>query len=163
MNYPTILILTGCAALAGFLIYRWCLRGKGKLRARDLFYLGHVFILTLLIFVVVMGGYMVLTRLPVHRAFEQRSWLAEPGRRVEMVGDLLHRRLLDAKPIASIKELLGSPVSVFDDTLGYRLGYYLGIPKGPFSADPIFLLVDIRNGHAAKSYLQTGVPFVDWP
>lgn len=163
MNYPTILVLTGCAALAGFLIHRWCLAGRGKLQLRDLFYLGHVFILTLLIFIIVMGGYMVLTRLPKHRAFEQRSWLADPGRRVEMADDLLRRHLLDKKPLASIKELLGSPASVFDDSLGYRLGYYLGIPKGPFSVDPIFLMVDIRNGHAGHSYLQTGVPFVDWP
>jgi hypothetical protein len=163
MNYPTIVMLTGCTALAGFIVYRYFIRGNGKAGLRDIFYLGHVFILTLLIFVGIMGSYMVLTRLPQHRAFDRRLWDAEPGRRIEMANDLLRHHLLDAKPLSAVKELLGAPVYVIDDSLGSRLGYYLGIPKGPFSVDPEFLIVDIRNGHAGHNYLQTGVPFVDWP
>jgi hypothetical protein len=163
MNYPTILTLLGCIALACFIVYRYCIRSKGGFRPRDIFYLGHVFVLTVLIFVVVMGGYMVLTRLPHRRAFDRGLWAGEPGRRIEMADDLLRRRLLDAKPAAEIKELLGSPVCELSDSLGYRLGYYLGIPKGPFAADPVFLIVDIRNGQAGRSYLQNGVPFIDWP
>jgi hypothetical protein len=163
MNYPTILTLTGCIALACFLVYRGCIRDSGKVRLRDVFYLGHVFILTVVLFVTVMGGYLVLTRLPTHRPFDRRLWSADPERRVEMVDDLFHRRLLDKKPASDIKELLGAPLRVFKDSLGYRMGFYLGIPKGPFCADPDFLIVDVRNGRAGRYYIKPGIPYVNNP
>jgi len=163
MNSPTILTLLGCLALASFIVYRSFIRGNGKLRLRDLFYLGHVFILSLLIFVAVMGSYMVLTRLPVHRRFDDQAWNMDPERRVEMIDDLFHRRLLDKKPASYITALLGNPLRVFKDSLGYRMGFYLGVPKGPFSADPEFLIVDIRNGQSDRYYIKPGVPYVNNP
>jgi hypothetical protein len=163
MNYPTILTLAGCTALAGFIVYRFCIRVNGKVRLRDIFYLGHVFILAVLIFAGIMGGYLTLTHVQHHRAFDSGLWNAEPEKRIEMADDLIRHHLLDARPVSEVTGLLGSPLRVIKDSLGSRLGYYVGIPKGPFSADPEFLIVDIRNGRAGRYYLKPGVPYVNTP
>lgn len=160
MNYPTILLLAACLSVAGYLIYRYCIRGAGKVGWRDVLYLGHVFFFGVLIFGAVMGGWLFFTNLQRHRGFDRQLWNGYPEQRVAMVDDLIRHHLLDAKPLAGVEGLLGTPLRVFKDSLGCRLGYYLGVRKGPFSADPEFLIVDIRNGRAGHYYVRPGVPYV---
>ena len=160
MNYQTILALAGCLALAGFLVYRYCIRGGGRLRLRDVFYLGHVFLLAVFIFSLIMGSWLFLTNLRHRRAFDRGVWNGYPEQRVQMVDDLIHHHLLDGKPLAGVEGLLGTPLRVFKDSLGCRLGYYLGVPRGAFSADPVFLIVEIRGGRAEKYFVKAGVPYV---
>jgi hypothetical protein len=157
----TILVLFGCAVVATLVVYRSCVYGKRRLRIQDIFYLGHVFILTLVLFCSGVGGYLFITRHPRHSDFKEEQWKAEPERRVELVDDLMHRRLLDSKDVAGVKALLGKPVRVFDDSLGYRLAYYLGVKRGPFSTDPDFLIVGFSKEHVGDYYIKPGVPYIN--
>jgi len=161
MINSTILVLLGCAVVAAFIVYRSCVYGKRRLRVHDIFYLGHVFILTLVLFFSGVGGYLLITRHPRKTAFTEERWKADPEKRAELVDDLMRRRLLESKDVADVKALLGRPVRVFDDSLGYRLAYYLGVKRGPFSTDPDFLIVDIRKGHVGHYYIKPGVPYIN--
>ena len=161
MINSTILVLLCCAVVAVFIVYRSCVHGKRRLRIQDIFYLGHVFILTLVLFCSGAGGYLWITRHPRHSDFNEERWKAEPEKRAELVDDLIRRRLLDSKDVAGVKALLGKPLKVFDDSLGYRLGYYLGVKRGPFSTDPDFLIVDIIREHVGDYYIKPGVPYIN--
>ena len=74
--------------------------------------------------------------MPPTRPFNQKTWLEKPDKRVEMIDDLLKRKLLNKKTNIEVIRLLGQPVDSVDTTMTIKtnyLKYYLGAERNPIS------------------------------
>ena len=98
----------------------------------------------------VMGVFAVRER---HR-FTREKWLADPGKRTQIVDDLLEDHELVGMTRAQILELLGG----HDNESGYfqqeqRLVYWLGPERGLMSIDSEWLILDFSGDVVADCYI----------
>ena len=83
-----IIVLFVCLSISLLVIFKTCIKTR-KLRFSDVFYLGHVFILTMLLFTAYSIIYYKILFHQRRSTFSQLLWNAEPERRVELVDDLI--------------------------------------------------------------------------
>jgi hypothetical protein len=76
-----------------------------------------------------------------------------------MADELLKTGILRRKTPEDLKGILGNPMRVYEDSLGSRWGYCLGVRNRAFYTDPEFLIVQIRKGLVTDYYLKPCVPY----
>ena len=159
MNNALIVIFV-CLSISLLIIFKTCISKTRKLRISDVFYLGHVFILTLLLYAAYSIIYYNFIFHQRSLKFSQSLWNAEPERRVELVDDLIHSKMLDQTDSARVTSLLGTPMREFRNGANLRIGYYLGFPDKMLVIDPDFLIVEFEKGKVVKYYRKPGVPYI---
>lgn len=159
MAFNTWSVLMSCSLIALLAVYRYFIHGR-KLKAGDIFYLGHVFVLACFLVTLYMTVSMTIKFHQHCMTFDQHRWKTDPEKRVEIVDDLIRSGLLKSKSGVEIAGLLGSPVRTYKDSTGDRLGYYLGIRNTPFQIDPEFLMVELKKGYVSRYYIKKGVPYI---
>lgn len=156
------LIFFICNIAAVIIIYLLCFPRHSKRKVQDLFVLGHVFFLSLLLFALYSCAFYLLAFRPHLHSFRQDGWKKNIESRSEMVSDLLNSRLLSSKSARDVTRLLGDPVRRYrnrDNVLTYA--YYIGFNNKPFSITPSFLMIEFRDSAERKSYLKEGFPYTN--
>jgi hypothetical protein len=129
-----------------------------KIKPKDIFLLGHVFILTILLY----GGYSyVFFSTAFHEkklAFNADRWRTDREKRIEMLDDLVDRKLLESKDTNTVIRMLGAPVRIIRDDTRAALEFYTGFRHAPFEVDPTFLFVEITKGAVTDYYVIPGIP-----
>lgn len=83
------------------------------------------------------------------------------GGRAAIVDDLISSDILKAKQQKAVVTLLGTPIRTYDENKLIKMAYYTGFRSKPFSIDPGFLIVEIKNGQVGRYYLKEGVPYLN--
>lgn len=157
MNNGFIVLLV-CLTISVFIIFKACIPKTRKLRIADVWYLGHVFILTLLLFTAYSAIYYNFLFHQRKLPFSHSLWNADQ-RRVDIVDDLIASKMLDRTDSAGVIGLLGKPMREYRDGAKLRMGYYLGFPNKVLAIDPDFFIVEFENGKVVKYYQKAGVPY----
>ena len=76
--------------------------------------------------------------------FDQEIWNNAPGKRYQMLDDILENKLLMGKTNQEVISILGEPVKNFISE-GDFLIYDLGNPPSFFDSEPQYLLVTFEN------------------
>lgn len=157
MNSPTILLATFLFSLA--VIYGLLMKKKGRIVLKDIFYLGHAFVLTLLLFWAYTAIYLAVTFRESRISFDKGAWGSNKEQRVCMVDDLMGRKVLNALNEENVVALLGDPMRKYTDSTGVKYAYYLGFRNKPLAIDPQFLLLVFKHGQVDNYYLKEGVSY----
>jgi len=82
------------------------------------------------------------------REFSKEEWLDKKEQRVELVDDLIDRKMLDGLTENEVLELLGEPEknNYYFKSLEWDFIYYLGLERGLFRIDSEWLLIWIEDG-----------------
>jgi hypothetical protein len=140
------------------IVHRFCIPRDRKLKPGDIFLLGHVFVLTVLLYGVYSFVFFSVAFHEKRRAFDARQWHADRERRIEMLDDLVDHKLLAKKDTNSVIRMLGSPVRIIRDDTRAALEFYTGFRHAPFEVDPTFLFVEITGGVVTDYYVIPGIP-----
>ncbi len=159
MNNTSVVYLA-CLLAALTVVIRVCLSSAHKWKFSDLVYLGHVFVLSVVFFLLYTGTYLLLLHRQPESAFNKQRWQTAPEERAAMVNDLVNGGSLRDKTPGEIKNMLGLPMRVYKDSAGYRWGYYAGIRNSPFHIDPDFLVLQISEEKVKGYYIKPGVPYI---
>lgn len=155
-NGKVILALFGLISF--FIVRRICIPRNRKWKISDVFYLGHVFVLSLFLFTLYSFCYYSISFREKRSGFNQSLWNADREKRVGMVDDLVSQKILDSKDTNAITHLLGAPARIVRDSLINKWQYYVGFRNAPFEIDPSFLIVEIKGGLVQKYYTIPGIP-----
>jgi len=156
MNSNVILLAIFILSLA--CIYGLLMKRKGRIVPKDIFYLGHVFILTLLLFWAYTAIYLAVTFRERHFPFDKEVWRSNREERVCMVDDLIRRKVLNSLNEDNTVALLGDPMEKRKDSVSVRYAYYLGFRNNALAIDPEFLMLKFKKGQLDNYYLSKGVP-----
>ena len=157
MSSSTILLIISIISLV--IIYSIVMKKNGRIVLKDIFYLGHAFLLSLLIFVAYTAIYLAVTFRETHFPFNKVAWRNDMEKRVCMVDDLMGRKVLHSLDEDNVVALLGDPMRKYKDTASVKYAYYLGFRNKALAIDPQFLLLVFKNGQVDNYYLKEGVPY----
>jgi len=128
-----------------------------RLKPKDIFWLGHVAVLTLVFYVVYSFAFLSTSFREKKLAFDAGRWHADREKRIDMLDDLVDRKLLESKDTNTVIAMLGSPVRIIRDDTRAALEFYTGFRKAAFELDPTFLFVEITKGKVTDYYIIPGI------
>ncbi|WP_299674590.1 hypothetical protein [uncultured Dokdonia sp.] len=106
-----------------------------------------VSLLVFLLLINTMGNHFV------EREFSSKVWKKDENKRVEMIDDLISKKVIDDLPAWQMITLLGMPD---EDCYFYQSGhdmiYYLGPERSYFSIDSEFLLIWLNDDNFVEKY-----------
>ncbi len=152
------LILAILILLSLLMVRRFGVPRGRKVKAKDLFLLGHVFVISLALYGIYSYCLLQVSFHENRRAFNSPSWQANREKRIEMLDDLVDRELLSSKDSNTVIGMLGHPVRIIRDSTRSALEFYTGFRQAPFQADPTFLFVEITKGTVTDFYVIPGIP-----
>lgn len=144
--------------LSAVLVRRFCIPRDRKLKGRDVFLLGHVAVSAAILYVVYSFLFLSVAFHEERKAFDAHQWHAHREKRIEMLDDLVDRKLLESKDTNTVISMLGSPVRIIRDDTRAALEFYTGFRHAPFEVDPTFLFVEITKGVVTDYYVIPGIP-----
>lgn len=154
-----IIILSISTILSYIIIYRAFKLHKRVIKLNDIFYLGHVFFLSVFIFFIYSYCFLNIKFTQEKKSFKKQLWKGDIETRSTMVDDLIYNNILRTKLETEVIDLLGKPIRTYNENKLIKLAYYVGFRNKPFAVDPELLIVEIKNGHVDKYYLVAGVPY----
>jgi len=146
------------SCLLSLVIVWWTCRGRRRPEWKDIFLLGHVFVLTLLIYGLYTYCFFSVVFHKKQVPFDEQLWVGDRERRAEMLDDLVDRRRLQQKDSMVVIRTLGAPVRIMRDDTKCALEYYAGFRQAPFNIDPSYLFVEITKGVVTDTYIIPGFP-----
>lgn len=155
------MMLSISAVLSCLIVYRAFLFRKPLLKLQNLFYLGHVFVLTVLLFSIYAYVFLHVKFKQEKKVFNQELWKTDVEGRAAIVDNLIDHDILRAKRQTEVIELLGPPIRTYYENKLIKMAYYAGFRNKPFAIDPEFLMVEIKNGYVDRYYLKEGVPYLN--
>lgn len=86
------------------------------------------------------------------RNFTTQEWIAKEDKRVEIIDDLVKRKLIDGKSKAEVLTILGEPLKdcEYFRSSKYDMIYCLGPERGLISIDNEWLLIWFEHGTVKK-------------
>jgi hypothetical protein len=129
-----------------------------KLKPKDVFLLGHAFLLATALYVAYSFLFLSAVFHQTKKPFDVHRWHADRERRIEMLDDLVDRNLLASKDTNTVIRMLGSPVRIIRDDTRAALEFYTGFRHAPLEVDPTFLFVEITKGVVTDYYVIPGIP-----
>lgn len=144
--------------LSLILVRRFAIPRDRKLKLRDLFLLGHVALAAAVGYVLYSYVFLSVAFHEKRLAFDAGRWHASREKRIEMLDDLVDRKLLESKDTNTVIRMLGSPVRIIRDDTRAALEFYTGFRHAPFEVDPTFLFVEITKGKVTDYYVIPGIP-----
>ncbi len=106
-----------------------------------------VSLLVFLLLINTMGNHFV------EKEFSSSIWKADKESRIEMIDDLVSKKIIDDLPVWQTITLLGMPE---EDCYFYQSGhdmlYYLGPERSYFSIDSEFLLIWLNDDNFVEKY-----------
>jgi hypothetical protein len=153
------IIITVAFIVSFVIIYAILRKRNGRIYPRDIFYVGHVFFLSILLFAAYTAIYLAVTFKENRVSFDKDKWNADIEQRSGMVDDLVRKKILDPLDTNDIIGLLGDPMRKYEDSTGIRYAYYLGFRNRALAVDPEFLIVTFNKKAVGKYYIKEGVPY----
>ncbi len=139
----------------GFILYmtlKSVLRRRRQISLRKIYFWGIVALLLPIGYILsILSFFYFLSYTPTHE-FSEKAWENEPDKRVEIIDDMMERRLLDGLTREDVVALLGKPddnTSQFR-SLNWDMIYHLGPESGVFRIDSEWLLIWLKNDTVAK-------------
>ncbi|GGG22723.1 hypothetical protein GCM10011344_24380 [Dokdonia pacifica] len=118
-----------------------------RILSYSLIALVSVSLLVFLLFINTMGNHFV------EKEFSSSIWKADQESRIEMIDDLVSKKIIDDLPVWQMITLLGMPD---EDCYFYQpdhdMIYYLGPERGYFSIDSEFLLIWLNDDNFVEKY-----------
>lgn len=156
----SIIILSICAVLSCIIVYRIFLLRKSILTLHNIFYLGHIFLVTMLLFAVYSYVFLHLKFREEKKIFSKELWKADMEGRTAIVDHLIESHILNERLPTEVVILLGKPIRTYQEkNKSIKMAFYLGFRNRPFMIDPEFLIVEIKDGRVDRYYLKEGVPY----
>jgi hypothetical protein len=141
-----------------FAVKKICIPRNRKIKPADLLLLGHVFLLSAALYVIYAFFFLSVTFYEKKAAFNSSAWLANREKRIEMLDDLVDRKLLESRDTNAVIGMLGHPVRIIRDETRSALEFYTGFRNAPFEVDPTFLFVEITQSKVTDYYVIPGIP-----
>jgi hypothetical protein len=155
-NNPLV-ILSISTILSSLIVYKVFKLDKKKLGFQHVFYLGHVFFLSLLLFFVYSFFFLSIKFNEKRFHFTTKIWKSNIEQRTQIIDDLIDNNILKAKLEKEVVDLLGEPIRIYEKNLIATYVYYAGFRNKPFAIDPEFLIVKIENGQVKNYYIKIGL------
>jgi len=89
--------------------------------------------------------------------FNSGIWKQNEAKKIELIDDLVNKKLLDNLPKNEVIELLGNPLtdSGYFKQSGRDMIYYLGPERHPFGVDSEWLLIWLENDEVIRYEVRT--------
>lgn len=149
----SILFQVGFAVIVFFLtylIFKRLMKGKNPIKLFS-FWLSWI-IITHLSYIVVVVLFISISFRSVSKEFDSQAWKENEQGRVQMVDDLINKKLLYKKSKSEVISLLGEPLvdSHYFENSGRDMIYYLGNERSFTGVDSEWLLIWFDDDSVSK-------------